>query len=387
MRPLQGIRILDLSRLIPGPFATMVLADMGATVDKVEDPGGGDYLRHMPPEVAGASGAFHALNRGKRSLVLDLKKTEGRELLLRILAGYDVLFEQFRPGVLERLGLGHTTLHERFPKLIICALTGYGQDGPLAQRAGHDLNYLARAGVLGFQGPAGAPPQVPGFQMADVSGGLWSVISILGALRERDRTGQGSILDIAMVDGVLGFSSFSLGALFAGQPPSRGEEPLGGGIAPYNTYLSSDDCPMTLAALEPKFWLSFCNGIQIDPDFTALFPGPHQPVIQERLAAIFRGRTRAEWEAFSAQHDCCIEPVLSPEELATDPHLVARGLFFTVGEGADRVQQFRTPVTPRQEEHRATPAPRSGEHTEIVIREAGLSEEEIRAAYDVGVIR
>lgn len=387
MRPLQGIRVLDLSRLIPGPFATMVLADMGATVDKVEDPGGGDYLRHMPPEVAGSSGAFHALNRNKRSLVLDLKKPEGRDILLRLLAGYDVLFEQFRPGVLDRLGLGHATLRERFPRLIICALTGYGQDGPLAHRAGHDLNYLARAGVLGFQGPAGAPPQVPGFQMADVSGGLWSVISILGALRERDRSGQGAVLDVAMVDGVLGFSSFSLGALFAGQPPTRGEEPLGGGIAPYNTYLCKDQHPITLAALEPKFWASFCAGIGMEPDMTALFPGPHQPALKERLAALFRERTRAEWEEFSARHDCCLEPALRPEELASDPHLAARGLFFSVGEGANRVQQFRTPVTPRPEEHAATPAPRSGEHTEVVLREAGLSDDEILTARNSGAVR
>ncbi len=387
MRPLQGIRVLDLSRLIPGPFATMVLADMGATVDKVEDPGGGDYLRHMPPAVAGASGAFHALNRNKRSLVLDLKRPEGRALLLRLLAGYDVLFEQFRPGVLERLGLGHQLLRQRFPRLIICALTGYGQSGPLAHRAGHDLNYLARAGILGFQGPAGAPPQVPGFQMADVSGGLWSVIAILGALRERERTGEGAVLDVAMVDGVLGFSSFSLGTLFAGQPPIRGEEPLGGGIAPYSTYLSSDGHPMTLAALEPKFWVSFCAGAGMEADMTALFPGPHQPALKEKLSALFATRTRAEWEDFAAHHDCCLEPVLSPEELAVDPHLAARGLFFAVGEGEERVRQFRTPVTPGAEEHPATPAPRSGQHTDEILREAGLSDEEVTSLKNSQIVR
>lgn len=387
MRPLRGLRVLDLSRLIPGPFATLVLADMGATVDKVEDPGGGDYLRHMPPAVAGASGAFHALNRGKRSLVLDLKRPEGRELLLRLLAGYDVLFEQFRPGVLDRLGLGHAALRERFPRLVICALTGYGQTGPLAHRAGHDLNYLARAGILGFQGPAGAPPQVPGFQMADVSGGLWSVIAILGALRERDRTGHGAVLDVAMADGVLGFASFSLGGLFAGQAAPRGEEPLAGGIAPYNTYLSSDDQPITLAALEPKFWASFCAGAGLEPDMTALFPGPHQAALKERLAALFRTRTRAEWEAFNAQHDCCVEPALAPSELRADPHLAARGLFFDVSVDGAPVGQFRTPVTPSPDEAPPAPAPRSGQHTDEVLAEAGLGEGEIAALRASGVVR
>lgn len=387
MRPLRGLRVLDLSRLIPGPFATLVLADMGATVDKIEDPGGGDYLRHMPPAVAGESGAFHALNRGKRSAVLDLKRPEGREVLLRLLAGYDVLFEQFRPGVLDRLGLGHAALRERFPRLIICALTGYGQSGPLAHRAGHDLNYLARAGVLGFQGPAGAPPQVPGFQMADVSGGLWSVIAILGALREREQTGQGAVLDVAMADGVLGFASFSLGGLFAGAPTARGHEPLGGGIAPYNTYLSSDDQPMTLAALEPKFWASFCAGVGIEVDMTALLPGDHQGPLRERLAALFRQKTRAEWEAFNAQHDCCLEPALRPDELRADPHLAARGLFFDVTTEQGPVGQFRTPVTPLASEFTPAPAPRSGQHTTEVLREAGLRDDEIEALRTAGVVR
>lgn len=365
----------------------MILADMGAVVDKVEDPGSGDYLRHMPPAVSGASGAFHALNRNKRSLVLDLKKSEGRELLLRLLAGYDIFFEQFRPGVLDRLGLGHAQLRQRFPRLIICALTGYGQSGPLAQRAGHDLNYLARAGVLGFQGPAGAPPQVPGFQMADISGGLWSVIAILGALRERDRTGEGTVLDIAMLDGVLGFSSFSLGALFAGQPPLRGEDPLGGGIAPYNTYLSSDGYPMTLAALEPKFWVSFCTGVGIEPDMSALFPGPHQEAWKAKLTALFASRTRAQWEEFASLRDCCLEPVLSPEELRSDPHLNARRLFFSVDMGGERVDNFRTPVTPDASEYPPTPAPRIGEHTDVILREAGLTDDEMTSLKDLQVVR
>ena len=385
MRPLEGIRVLDLSRLIPGPFATMVLADMGASVDKVEDPGGGDYMRHTPPQIAGASGAFHALNRGKRSLVLDLKKPEGREVLLRLLAGYDVLFEQFRPGVLDRLGLAHATLRETFPRLIICALTGYGQTGPLAHRAGHDIDYLARSGLLGFQGPKGEAPATPAVQLADVSGGMWSVIAILGALRERDRTGAGAVLDIAMTDGVLGFASAAFGSLFAGQPPARGDEALSGGLAIYGTYLAKDDRSMALGALEPKFWQAFCDGVGLPFEMGAFIVGPHQDELKAKVAAIFRTKTRAEWEAFSRERDCCLEPVLAPSELLTDAHLKARELFFELDVGGTKVGQYRTPVTPKDATF--APPPGSGEHTDAILREAGFAEPEVGALRSSKVVR
>ncbi len=240
MQPLAGVRVLDLTRLLPGPFASLVLADMGASVDKVEDPGGGDYLRHMPPQTGGESSIFLALNRNKRSMVLDLKKPAAQAALLDMLPSYDVLLEQFRPGVLDRLGLPWEKLAAKNPRLVGCAITGYGQDGPLAKRAGHDLNYLARAGVLGFQGPAGQPPAVPGFQLADVSGGLYAVIGVLGALRERDRTGKGSFVDVSMLESAMGFAISGFGTLFGGVTPARGAEPLAGGIAPYRTYETKD---------------------------------------------------------------------------------------------------------------------------------------------------
>jgi alpha-methylacyl-CoA racemase len=384
-RPLSGVRVLDLSRLLPGPFASLVLADMGALVDKVEDPGGGDYLRHMPPQVAGANGAFHALNRGKRNVVLDLKHAKGRDTFLRLVAGYDVLLEQFRPGVLDRLGLGHAALRERFPRLVICALTGYGQTGPLAKRAGHDLNYLARAGLLGFQGPAGAPPAVPGWQLADISGGLWCVVAILGALRERDRSGTGAVLDIAMVDSVIGFASTAFGALFAAQPPQRGAEALSGGIAPYSTYLTSDGEAMALAALEPKFWASFCEGVRLPFEMSAFLAGPHQEELKGRVAALFRQKTRAEWEAFAATRDCCLEPVLRPDELLGDAHLRARELFFELPVGGAPVGQYRTPVTPRDQDF--TPPAESGADTDRVLAEAGFSPAEIAELRAAHVVR
>jgi alpha-methylacyl-CoA racemase len=372
-RPLQGLRVLDLSRLLPGGYATMVLSDPGAQVDKVEDPGGGDYMRVMPPLVDGMNAVFHMLNRGKRSAVLDLKKPEGREALLTILPRYDVLLESFRPGVTERLGLGYEALRQVHPALVYCAITGYGRDGPLAHRAGHDLNYLARAGVLAHAGPTDAPPQVPPVQMADIGGGaLFAVVGILAALHERQRTGQGKLVDVSMCEGVMGFAAFGLLSSLGGMPSPRGEGILMGGIAPYGTYETSDGQHVTLAALEPKFWTAFCGGVGLEPSMEALAPGPHQTAWKARVAEVFRGRTRAQWEAFAEQHDCCLEPVLSAEELVADPQHVARRMFT---EGPGGLQQ---PATPAARPADAPPAPRQGEHTEAVLRDGGLSAERIR---------
>jgi crotonobetainyl-CoA:carnitine CoA-transferase CaiB-like acyl-CoA transferase len=378
MKPLQGIRVLDLSRLVPGPYASLVLADLGATVDKVEDPSGGDYLRHMPPmtgRTGEISSMFLAFNRNKRSASIDLKKPAAQRALLRMVGRYDVLFDQFRPGVLDRLGLPHAALRAANPRLIICALTGYGQDGPLAQRAGHDINYLARAGVLGMHGPADAPPQVPGFQLADIGGALWSVVGILAALLERSRTGEGSVVDIAMVEAAMGFALTGYGGLFGGKVGKRGDDELTGGLAMYNTYRAKDGGFVSFGALEPKFWTAFCGGVALEVDTSAFFAGPHQRQLKDKLTGIFATRTRDEWEAFGKQHDCCVEPVLGPEEALSDPHLAARGMFFTIDSPWGPLQQLRTPVTPLDMAH--TPPPRQGEHTEAILREGGLSDDDI----------
>ncbi|MCC6899041.1 MAG: CoA transferase [Polyangiaceae bacterium] len=385
MTPLRGIRVLDLTRLLPGPFATLVLSDLGAQVDKIEDPGLGDYTRHAPPMVGAAGAAFHALNRGKRSAVLDLKSARGRAVFERILPRYDVLFEQFRPGVLARLGLAHERLLELHPTLVVCALTGYGQTGPLRDRAGHDLNYLARAGLVGLSGPADQKPAVPPFQLADVSGGLWSVIAILSALRERERTGKGSILDIAMLDSVIPFATIGLSKLLGGELPERGGELLSGGIAPYDTYLTADGQVMTLGSLEPKFLMKFCAVAGIEIDMSALLPGPHQAEVKARFARAIAAKTRADWEAFNAEHDVCLEPALRPDELLADPQVVARGLFFEGKSGASTVRYYRTPVTPA--DVAPTPAPNAGEHTHAIFREAGFDDEEIAALVAEGTLR
>ncbi len=375
MTALAGVRILDLSRLLPGPLATLVLADLGAQVDKIEDPEAGDYARNMPPLVGGHGAAFHVLNRGKRSAVLDLKRPEGVRAFERLVLHYDVVFEQFRPGVLDRLGLGHERLLELHPKLVVAALTGYGQSGPLCERAGHDLDYLARAGLLGLQGPSDGKPQIPAFQVADVSGALFGVIAIIAALYERARTGKGKIIDIAMLDSVIPFATITLSRLLGGELPSRGAELLTGGIAGYDIYLTKDGQAVALGALEPKFLLSFCKAAGIEASESALIPGPHQAELKRTFTEVFASKTRADWEAFGSQHDCCLEPVLRPDELLSDPQILARGVFFEGTETGTRVRYYRTPVTPR--ENLPRPAPNHGEHTEPIFREAGFDDEEI----------
>ncbi len=376
MAALDSIRILDLTRLLPGPFATLVLADLGAQVDKVEDMGAGDYLRHTPPMVGDMGAAFHVLNRGKRSAALDLKSAAGVAAFKRLVQHYDVVFEQFRPGVLERLGVGHSLLLKENPKLVICALTGYGQDGPLRDRAGHDLNYMARAGLMGLQGPADGKPQLPAFQLADVSGGLWSVIAILAALREREQTGQGKVLDIAMLDSVIPFATVALSRLLGGEAPDprrrathrrhrslrhlrhegRGGRHLG--------------LPRAQVPDEVLRRHRHRGGHE-----RADLPGPHQVALKKKFSEVLASRTRKEWEAFNAEHDCCLEPVLRPDELRADPQLTARGVFFDAAVGDQTVGCYRTPVTPRDAP--AGPAPSCGQHTEAILSEAGFSAEEI----------
>ncbi len=383
-RPLEGVKVLDLSRLLPAPFATMVLADLGAQVDKLEDPKGGDFARVTPPYAKDGMGVmFHWINRGKRSVVLDLKQPAGREAFLRLLPQYDVIVESNRPDVMERLGLGYDVLAERHPGLVYCALTGYGKDGPLRDRAGHDLNYLARAGVLGMAGPDGGPPAMPPVQMADVGGGLYAVIGILAALAGRAQTGKGRFVDVSMTEAAVSFGVFGYACAFAGLPVDGGKGMLMGAIAPYCTYRTKDGGAVTLGALEPKFWASFCAGTGLENNPMAQMPGPHQAEWKTKVAAIIASRTTAEWATFNEEHDCCLEPVLTPDEATRDPQHVARGLFLEREIGGAPVRMARTPVAPAAE----GTAPRQGEQTEAILREHGFSADEIARLREAGVCR
>lgn len=376
-RPLAGLRVLDVSRLLPGPFAAMALADLGAKVDKIEDAGGGDYLRFMPPHVStGQNAVFEMLNRGKRSVVLDLKKEPARAAFRKLITKYDVLIESFRPGVMAKLGLGYESLAALNPGLVYCAITGYGQTGPLAMRAGHDIDYLARAGVLGLTGPEDGAPQVAGVQMADIGGGsTYALVGILAALSARGITGKGRFVDVSMCEGSMSFGAFGLMSAWGGMSLPKGTGPLSGGIAPFGNYQTKDGRSVALGALEPKFWIAFATAVGLEPDMTALAPGEHQTEWKRRVTAVFAGKTLEEWIAFAEKVDCCLEPILTPEEVAQDPQHRARGIIADVPlRDGGTMPQIRTPIAATM----ATGfAPRQGEHTAEVLREAGLTDEEI----------
>ncbi|WP_243336719.1 CaiB/BaiF CoA transferase family protein [Anaeromyxobacter soli] len=388
MPPLEGLRVLDLSRLLPGPFATLVLADLGADVVKIEAPPDGDALRSLPPLAGEASGAFHALNRNKRSLALDLRRPEGVAAFLRLAARADVVVESYRPGVLDCMGLGYAALRAASPRLVLCSITGYGQDGPYAGRAGHDVDYCALAGVLGLNGEP-ERPVLPGVQIADLAGGAWpAVAGILAALVRRAATGEGAHVDVSMAEGALALMTLPLALAWArGAPTVRGRELLSGGAATYGVYRTKDGRFVALGALEPKFFAAFCEAVgrpELAP--RQLEGGGAGP--RAELEAIFAARTRDEWAAFAAAHDVCVAPVLEGDEPCSDPHLAARGAFVEVPtpwEGR-AIRGVATPVRLRGEEAPRRPAPRMGEHGEAVLREAGFSEEELASLRAAGAL-
>ncbi|HEV2075759.1 MAG TPA: CaiB/BaiF CoA-transferase family protein [Thermoleophilaceae bacterium] len=392
-RPLDGLTVLDLSRLLPGGFCSLLLADFGADVVKVEDTRMGDYVRWAPPYYEGAhesarSALYLALNRGKRSVRLDLKSDGGREVLLRMASDADVLLESFRPGVMDRLGVGYERLREANPGLVYCAITGYGQDGPYRDRSGHDMNYLALTGLLGLTGEPDGPPVQPAGQVADIGGGaLMASFGILAALRERERSGEGQLVDVSMTDGALSWLAMVAGRYFRdGEPPSRGGLELAGGLACYRPYACRDG-HVALGALEPKFWREFCLGVgredlverQLDP------PGSDTHAEVER---IFLERTREEWRAFAGEHDCCLEPVLSLEEALGSELFRAREMVVEVGQpGAGTVRQLGVPVKLSRTPGRAEgPGPALGEHTGEALAAAGYSGEEIEALERSGAV-
>ena len=377
---LRGIRVLDLSRLLPGPFLTMVLADLGADVVKVEDPRVGDYLRAFPPAKGGIAGRYLAVNRGKRSLALDLKAPAGRDAFLKLAAKADVVVESFRPGVVDKLGVGYAALCEVNPKTILCSISGYGATGPYARRAGHDLDYLALSGVLAMGGAAGGAPMMPGIQIADLAGGaLWSATAILAALVQRERAGKGAHLDISMTEGALSLLAAELGNLDCGAKPTRGVETLNGGLACYGVYRTKDDRYLAVGALEPKFWIALNQAIGRQPNVAELVGAPaDQAKTRSALTEIFAQKTGAEWRELLGAHDCCVELVLEPEELAAHPLHQAREVFFTIdgGQGVGPIVQTRTPLgTPKD----PSPPPRLGQHTREVLGEYGFSDAEITA--------
>ena len=394
MSALSGLKVLDLSRLLPGGFASLLLADFGADVLKVEDTGMGDYVRWAPPHHEGAeksagSALFLALNRGKRSIRLNLKEEGGREVLLRIVKDCDVVLESFRPGVMDRLGVGYERLREENPGLVYCAITGYGQDGPYRDRAGHDMNYLGLVGMLGLTGEADGPPVQAAGQIADLGGGaLMAAFGIMAALRERDSSGQGQLVDISMADGALSWLAMVAARHFAdGTRPRRGGLELAGAYVCYRPYPCKDGW-VSLGALEPKFWQAWCAGVGREDLVDRQFDGPDSETRAE-VEGVFVQRTRDEWQRFASEHDCCLEPVLELDE-ALDSELVrAREMVVELDQpGAERavrvlgspVKMGRTPADPRRA------GPGLGEHTAEVLAGLGYTADEAAALEEAGAV-
>jgi alpha-methylacyl-CoA racemase len=393
MSALSDIRVLDLSRLLPGGFCSLLLADFGAQVLKVEDTGMGDYVRWSAPGYEGAddsakSALFLALNRGKRSIRLNLKEEAGRAVLLRLVREHDVLLESFRPGVMDRLGVGYERLREENPGLVYCAVTGYGQDGPYTARSGHDMNYLGLNGLLALTGDAGGPPVQSAGQIADIGGGaLMAAFGILAALRERERSGRGQLVDVSMFDGSLAWLGMVAAKyLCDGETPQRGDLELAGRLICYRPYACRDGW-VTLGALEPKFWRAWCRGVGREDLVDKQFERPGSEAHAE-VERIFLERTRAEWDEFASRHDCCLEPVLDLDE-ALDSELVrAREMVVGLDQpGAEGVRLLGVPVKlSRTPGAPAGRGPALGEHTREVLAALGYSEEEIAALEESGAV-
>ena len=386
-KPLAGIRILDLTRLLPGPVCTLHLADLGADVIKIEDTGAGDYARSMGAAAGRTAPLFLAINRNKRALRLDLKKAAGVEVFLRLARDADIVVESFRPGVVDRLGVGYAACIEINPRIVYCAISGYGQTGPYRDLAGHDVNYCGYAGFIDQVGPAGGDPVIPNLQVADILGGaVVPAMGILAALFDARRSGRGRYVDVAMTEGVLSHNLQALAAVAStGHVHSRGEDFLSGREPCYAVYRTSDGKHMAVGALERKFWDRVCD-VLARPDLKACHwevRGKDAQWGKEELGRIFAARPQAHWaEKFRAE-DCCVTPVLTLEESLEDPQIRARGMVVRDGD----VLQLAPPLKMSEYQfavERRAPAP--GEHSEEILREVGYADAAIGKLRAAGVI-
>lgn len=383
-KPLAGVRVLDLTRLLPGPLATQHLADYGADVIKVEDTGAGDYARTMGPGNAAGSYFHQLVNRNKRSLRLDLKQAEGRTLMLRLVEHTDVLVEGFRPGAMARLGLDYETLAALNPRLVYCSISGYGQQGPYAERAGHDINYIGYAGVLDQIGYRGGAPALPNLQIGDLLGGtMAAAMGILVALVDARSTGRGRHVDVAMTDAVLAHAIFPLAEVLArGTVRDRGDDLLTGGVPCYGVYETADGRHMAVGALEEKFWHLLCDTLgraDLKPAHLARDAAGERA--RAELAAVFRTHSQAHWTALFGTVDCCVTPVLRLEEALSDEQ-VRRAVV-----EANGLRQFAPPVAMSEFSlGQPGPAPEQGAHSAEILAELGLDSGEIETLRARGVI-
>ncbi len=378
--PLQGIRILDLTRLLPGPLGTMLMADMGAEVIKIEDPNRPDYVRAFPPYLNGESANYLSFNRSKLSLALDYQSSEGKKLFFELVKTADVVVEQFRPGFLDKIGIGYEVAKTINPKIIYVSVTGYGQNGPYAHLAGHDLNYIAYAGVLGMTGEINNAPVIPGVQLADIAGGSYmTVIATLSALHARNTTGKGQHVDVAMTDAVMPLLS-AVYALEAGGMANieRGQMPLSGGMPNYGVYRCQDGKYVALGTLEPKFWSKFCTIVNKPDWMRFVLPKNSEELsdFKSKIAQLFQTHPQSYWVNLSLEHDLLIAPVYDLKDLEDDPHLQAREMILE--QEHPRAGKFKSIGIPiKFSETPAKPswnAPIMGEDTEAILSDLNQKE-------------
>jgi len=389
--PLDGVRILDLTRLLPGGYATLMMADLGADVVKIEEPGKGDYIRWTPPTVGEFSSGHIALNRNKRSVTLNLKSDGGRDLFTRLVEHFDVVIESFRPGVMERLGVGWPQLSEINPRLVYCAISGYGQDGPRAQQAGHDANYIGYAGVLSIIGEEDRRPVLPGVQIGDLAGGgMAAVIAILAALTQRERTGRGDFCDVSMMDGAASWLSIHAADMVATKHvPERERMHLSGAHPCYRIYPAADGW-LTVGALEPQFWAALCGALgREDLVDDAFAMGDRRTEVIAELEGLFATKTRADWMATFEGLDVCVAPINDVAEAFDDPQLRHRAMFVEadvpgVGPWTHVGNPIKLAGAPGDVTRR--PPPAMGEHTAEILAEVGVEADELEGFRSTGVI-
>jgi alpha-methylacyl-CoA racemase len=380
--------VLDLTRLLPGPACTMHLADLGADVVKVEDIGAGDYARTLGAAGDAPSALFRHVNRNKRSVALDLKEARGRDAFLALARHADAVVEGFRPGVVASLGVGYDAVRLVNPEIVYASITGYGQSGPRASHAGHDINYLGYAGVLDQTGARGGPPALSNLQIADLLGGaMAAAAAILAAFVGAQRTGEGRYVDVAMADGALAHNIFALQALQQhGRTAPRGEDLLTGGVPNYGVYPTRDGRWLAVGALEAKFWRALCETIgRADLVAAHLATGQEGAKARADLEGVFASRTLAEWMRAFDGVDACVTPVATLDEALGDPQYAARGMVVTAEDGA---RSYAPPWQISNHPFTVTrPAPAHGEHTREVLREAGYDDRAIDALVDAGIAK
>ena len=388
--PLKGMKVFDLSRLLPGGFCSMMLGDFGAEVIKVEEPKKGDYERWTPPFIDGQSAYFVSINRNKKSIVLDLKKSKGTDAFLRLARTADVVIESFRPGVVDRLGIGYQHIVKVNPRIVYCSISAFGQSGPLREQVGHDLNCLALSGLLSITGMKGGPPIIPGIQLSDYATAMMATTAILLAYIECQRSGQGQHCDIAMLDAITSWMRMPVVKYLAdGLLPGPQDSMFNGALACCNVYETKDGRFVVLGAMEEKFWISFCKVIRREDLIHLQWESQSvQDKIKEELSLLFREKTMVEWQEFFDGQEICFSPVFNVEETLNFPHLQKRGMFQGIeGEGGKTIPQVGFPMklsnTPAAY---SVPPPKMGQDNRSVLQKAGFSMDEIRLLEEEGVI-